>query len=179
METFKVIKHTNGSDRCLRNVINYPIGKDQVLKEGFGVDSENANSALKGFNGVTCFYDNEQKTRVFHYMASFTYKTAPTAEKAMGLTKEIFADITDDHLAAIGVHNKEREGGSYHSHTAVCPTNIHDGSMLYGDNDTNYALAQRMADVTGEPVKLVVRSDKGKDWECPVIFTPKTDDTEE
>ena len=178
METFKVIKHTNGSDRCLRNVVNYPIGKDQVLKEGFGVDPENTNSALKGFNGVTCFYDNEQKTRVFHYMASFTYKTAPNAEKAMELTKEIFADITDDHLAAIGVHHKEREGGCYHSHTAVCPTNINDGTMLYGDNKTNYALAQRMANVTGEPVTLVVKSKDGEEWGCPMIFTPNTNDDE-
>ena len=179
METFKVIKHTTGDDMCLRNVINYPIGKDQVLKEGFGIDANNTSAATTQYEAVTEFFGNENKTRVFHYMAAFTDKTAPTAEKAMELTKEIFADITDDHLAAIGVHNKEREGGSYHSHTAVCPTSIHDGSMLYGDNDTNYALAQRMADVTGEPVKLVVRSDKGEDWECPVIFTPKTDDTEE
>ena len=29
MEVFKVIKHTNGDDKCLMNVVNYPIGKDQ------------------------------------------------------------------------------------------------------------------------------------------------------
>ena len=33
METFKLILHTNGDDKCLRNVVNYPIGKDQVLKD--------------------------------------------------------------------------------------------------------------------------------------------------
>lgn len=28
METFKVILHTDGDDKCLRNVVNYPIGID-------------------------------------------------------------------------------------------------------------------------------------------------------
>ena len=38
MEQIKVIKHTDGDIRCLENVVNYPIGKDQILKAGFGVD---------------------------------------------------------------------------------------------------------------------------------------------
>lgn len=41
MEQIKVIKHTDGDDRCLENVVNYPIGKDQVLKAGFGIDMNN------------------------------------------------------------------------------------------------------------------------------------------
>lgn len=37
------------------------------------------------------------------------------------------------------------------------PTNFYNGSMLYGDNTTNFALAQCMADITGQPTQPVVR----------------------
>ena len=171
MEVFKVIKHTNGDDKCLMNVVNYPIGKDQVLKEGFGIDPNDSKQAFMQFKKVAEFWGNQDKSPCFHYVTSFTSETAPTAKRAMELTKEIFKEITDTHLAETGTHFKD---GGYHNHTVVSPTDINDGSMLYGDNTTNYALAQRMANVTGEPTMLVVRSDDPKpDWPCPIIFRPQ------
>jgi len=172
METFKVILHTNGDDKCLRNVVNYPIGKDQVLKEGFGIDPNNSRNAAVQFKAVGSFWGNEDKTPVFHYMQSFTEETAPTPEKAMELTKQTFAPLLARHLTGIGVHNKERDDCKYHTHTAMSPTDIHNGKMLYADNKTNFALAQRMADITGQPTKLVVRKEDETEWICPQIFVP-------
>ncbi|WP_024860525.1 relaxase/mobilization nuclease domain-containing protein [Ruminococcus flavefaciens] len=172
MEYIKVIKHTNGDDKCLKNVVNYPIGKDQVLKEGFGINPNDSKEAMRQFQSVAKFWDNQDKTPVFHYMTAFTGETAPTAEKAMELTKEIFKDITDSHLAATGTHYKDREWNWYHNHTAVSPTNINDGSMLYADNSTNFALAQNMADVTGQPTKLIIRKEDGTEVEIPKVFVP-------
>ena len=83
METLKVILHTNGDDKCLQNVVNYPMGKDQVLKEGFGIDINNSKNAAFQFKAVAKFHNNQDKTPVFHYMTSFTNETAPTPEKAM------------------------------------------------------------------------------------------------
>ena len=176
MEYLKVIKHTNGDDKCLQNVVNYPIGKDQVLKEGFGINPNDSYQAFRQFKQVAEFWDNQDKTPCFHYVTSFTDETAPTAEKAMELTKDIFADITSSHLTAIGVHNKEHEGGSNHSHTVVNPTDNNDGSTLYGDNNTNYGLAQRVAKVTGQPTKLIVREENGQEWVCPKVFVPQDDE---
>ena len=181
MEQIKIIKHTDGDDRCLENIVNYPIGKDQVLKAGFGIDYNNTKNAVIQFKKTAEYFNNENKTKAFHYMVSYTTETAPTAEKAMELTKEIFKPITDNHLAAIGIHEKDRDGGKYHSHVAVSPTDFRNGSMLYADNSTNYALAQRVADVTGEAVQLTVRYDvpdcnKPKEWECKKIFIPMSDD---
>ncbi|WP_294412590.1 relaxase/mobilization nuclease domain-containing protein [uncultured Ruminococcus sp.] len=176
METLKVIYHTNGDDKCLEHVVNYPIGKDQVLKEGFGINPNDSWEAMQQFKKVTEFWGNQDKTPCFHYMASFSKETATTPEKAMELTKEIFENITPSHLTAMGAHNKEREGGVIHTHTAVNPTDNNDGSMLYGDYRTNYALAQKMADVTGQPTKLVVRKENGEEKECPMIFVPRDDE---
>ena len=108
METLKVILHTNGDDKCLQNVVNYPMGKDQVLKEGFGIDINNSKNAAFQFKAVAKFYNNQDKTPVFHYMTSFMNETAPTPEKAMELTKEMFKPITDTHLSVIGTHFKVR-----------------------------------------------------------------------
>ena len=172
MEVFKVIKHTNGDDKRLMNVVNYPIGKDQVLKEGFGIDPNDSNQAFQQFKSVAEFWGNQDKSPCFHYVTSFTSETAPTAEKAMELTKEIFKEITDTHLTAMGTHCKENDGGKYHSHTVASPTNIYDGSMLYGDYKTNYALAQRVADVTGQPTQLFEYKENGKEKKCPIVFVP-------
>ena len=51
--------------------------------------------------------------------------------------------------------------------------------MLHPDNSTNYALAQRVADVTGQAVTLVVENEKKNEWECPKVFMPHIDDDEE
>ena len=183
MEQIKVIKHTDADTRCLENVVNYPIGKDQILKAGFGADPYNTKNAVMAFTRTAEFFGNENKSKVFHYIISFTNETAPTAESAMELAKEILKPITDNHLAVVGVHNKDRDGGSYHVHAAVSPTNFRNGSMLYCDNRTNYTLAQSVANVTGQPSKLSVRydvpdSNKAKEWDCKKIFIPLSDDEE-
>ena len=172
METLKVIYHTNGDDKCLENVINYPIGKDQVLKEGFGIDPNDPYQAFQQFKKVAEFWGNENKSPCFHYVTSFTDETAPTAEKAMELTKEIFKDISETHLTAMGTHYKAHDGGTYHSHTVASPTNINDGSMLYGDYKTNYSLAQRVADITGQPTQLFEYKENGEEKKCPIVFVP-------
>ena len=179
METLKVILHTKGNDKCLKNVINYTIGKDQIIKEGFGVNFYNSNDAFIQFKKTAEFFDNQNNTPVFHYIASFTQKTANTAEQAMNVTKEVFREIIQAHLSIIAVHSKWRDVGSYHSHTAVSPTNIYSGKLLYGDNKTNYKFAQRFADITGEPVMLIVKPENSKEWECPKIFTPHMNDKED
>lgn len=176
METLKVIYHTFGDDECLEHVVNYPIGKDQVMREGFGITPYDSHKAYMQFKQVTEFWGNQDKTPCFHYITSFSKGTAATPEKAMELTKEIFDEITPSHLTAMGAHNKEREGGVIHTHTTVNPTDNNDGSMLYGDYRTNYALAQKMADVTGQPTKLVVRKENGEEKECPMIFVPRDEE---
>lgn len=176
METFKVILHTNGDDKCLKNVVNYPIGKDQILKEGFGIDQYNSTNAYKQFKAVARFFGNEDKTPVFHYVTSYTEESAPTPEKAMELTKKIFKPLTDTHLTGMGIHEKQRDECKYHGHTAMSPTDVKTGAMLYADNTTNKALAQRMADVTGKPTKLVVRKEDETEWECKQIFVPRDDE---
>lgn len=179
METFKLILHTNGDDKCLRNVVHYPIGKDQVLKEGYGIDPNNSHNACIQFKAVADFYGNQDKTPIFHYMTSYTEETAPTPEIAMELTKEIFKPLTDTHLTGIGIHEKLRGECKYHGHTAMSPTDVKTGAMLYADNTTNYALAQRMADVTGKPTQLVIRKEDGTEWTCKQKFVPRDDEDDD
>lgn len=179
METLKLIKHTEGDDNCLNNVVNYPIGKDQVLKEGFGINPYDSKEAAYQFKEVAKFFNNQESTPVYHYMLSFTQETAPTAERAMELTKEIFEPVIENHLTAIGVHYKEREGGNFHTHLAVSPTDLNDGSLMYGDNATNCPLARRMAECTGQPTEYVIRKEDETEVKYPEIFVPQNDEDNE
>lgn len=176
MEQIKVIKHTNGDRRCQKNVINYPIGKDQILEEYLGVSCNDSHNANIQFTKIAEFFNNSGKTPVIHYVVSYTKGIAPTAEKAMELTKQVLKPITDTHATVIGIHCKEHEKSEYHAHSAVSPTDVRDGSLLYCDNKTNYALAQRVANVTGEPTQLTVRNENGTEWKCPRIFIPQSEE---
>jgi uncharacterized protein YaiE (UPF0345 family) len=94
----------------------------------------------------------------------------------MELTEKIFDELTQNHLALISIHNEVRVDSDYHSHTFMSPTNYKNGSMLYGDNATTFALAQRMANITGQPTKLIVRKENWNEWEHNKIFYPKNCD---
>ena len=65
------------------------------------------------------------------------------------------------------------------THTCISTTNINGGKMMCPDNKTTYAMAQRVADVTGQPTKLVVENVKKVEWECPKTFYPQNEEDED
>lgn len=176
MEIFKMILHTHGGYPYIDNGANYAMDGRQVLTKGFGINQYDPAIAAMQFKKTAEFFNNEDKTPLFHYMTSFTSETAPTAEKTMELTEKIFDELTQNHLALISIHNEVRADSDYHSHTFMSPTNYKNGSMLYGDNATTFALAQRMANITGQPTKLIVRKENGNEWEHNKVFYPKNCD---
>ena len=163
MEVCEVNLHTNGGQEYLENAVKYPIDERRVLAKGFGVTTHDPDTAVMQFSKTARFYNNENTTPLFHYVLSFTKKTASSAEQAMELSEKIFKPITDDHLALIGIHNKKRGDSVYHAHVAISPTNYINGTMMYADNSTLFPIAQRMADATGQECRLVVKpEDKQK-----------------
>ncbi len=176
MEIFKVIIHTHGGYPYIDSGANYPIDGRQALSKGFGINPYDPIIAAMQFKKAAEFFNNQNKTPLCHYMTSYTAETAPTPEKAMELTEKIFAPLVANHLALIGIHNKERGDSHCHSHTFMSPTNYQDGSMLYANNKQNYELAQRTANITGQPTQLVVRKETGEEWNCPKIFLPITNE---
>ena len=179
MEIFKIITHAPGGENYVDNATDYVLDGREVLALGYGINPNNADSAGMQFKQTARFWDNQDKNPLIHCMISYSTDTAPTAEDAMRLTGEILEPLTDDHLALSVAHNETREGSSYHSHTLISTTNLNDGTMLYADNKSNYALAQRAADVTGQPVALVVMNDRNEEWECPRVFIPQTDEDDD
>ena len=173
MEILEVNIHTNGDENCLRNVVNYPISGEEVLAKGFGVTPYDSDAAFRQFRQTAEFFNNQGKTPVYHYMTSFTKETAPTAERAMELTQEIFEPIIKEHLTLIGAHNKARGNSCYHTHIVVSPTNYNDGSMLYANNAVLYNLACRVADATGQPCRLVVKPENKAQKEFHKMFYPQ------
>lgn len=179
MEILKVITHSHGGSNYINNGINYLFDERCVMSHGYGINPYDANIAAMQFKQNAKFWNNQNKNPFLHCMISFSQETAPTANDAMRLTDKIIESLTEDHFALSGVHNEKRAGSLHHTHNFISTTNFNDGSMIYADNATNYALAQRTADITGQPVTLVVKTEGGEEWECPQIFTPQNDEEEE
>ena len=172
MEIFKVIIHTHGGDRYIDNAINYVFDGRQECAKGYGVNPYDPDIAAMQMKRTARYFNNQNKTPLFHYVTSYSPETAPTPEKALELTDKVFSNITDSHQALIGIHSEKQAKSLNHAHTVVNPTDFNTGKMMYGDNSTNYSIAQRMADVTGQPTKLIVRKEDETEWECPRVFVP-------
>ena len=179
MEILKIITRASGGENYVDNATNYLLDDRCVMAQGYGVSPNNADSAAMQFKQTARFWNNQNKNQFVQAMLSYSPETAPTAEAAMALTGEIIEPLTEEHQTLSVAHNEERSGSSYHTHTLFATTNYNDGSMLSPDNPTNYALAQRAANVTGQPVTLVVENDSKEEWECPRVFYPQTDDEED
>ena len=93
-------------------------------------------------------------------MISLTRETAPNADTAIAINEEFLKPFKDEHLILAGLHKKHRENSDYHLHDYVGTTNIRNGKMLYANNETNFAMAQRLADITQQDVLLVIEKRK-------------------
>ena len=172
MEILEVMLYTNADDEYIRNVINYPIKGKEVFAKGYGVTPYDTDSAITQFKSVAEYWNNDTKTPLFHNVISFTNDTASTVERAMELTEKILEPVLNNHLTLIGVHDKEHGSSELHVHEVYSPTNIYDGSMMHADNSTLYPLAQRVADVTGQQCRLVVKPEDREKKEFHRVFFP-------
>lgn len=174
-----MITRASGGDNYVDNATNYLLDERSNIKHGYGVTVNNANSAAMQFKQTARFWNNQDKNPLVQAILSFSPETAPTAEAAMKLTDEIIEPLTVEHLTLSVAHDKVRGGSLCHTHNLINTTNYNDGSMLYPDNTTTYSLAQRAANVTGQPVTLIVENDKKEEWKCPYVFYPQSTDAEE
>lgn len=172
MEILEINLHTSADDESVKRIINYPIKGKEVLSKGYGVTPYSTDSAIMQFKKTAEYWGNTNKTPVYHDVISFTVETAPTPEIAMKLTEEIFSDVIENHLTIIGVHHEERGPSEYHIHNVYSLTNINDGTMIHHDNHTLYPLAQKVADVTQQPCRLVVKPEDKNKKEFHRIFFP-------
>lgn len=173
MEIVKVITRAGGGQSYVKNALEYCLDDRRLMTKGYGIDKDDPAVAAMQFRKTAEFWNNHSKNPLIQYMISFSCDTAPTAEKAMHLTEEILSSVVGEHQAVTVAHKDENDVPSFHTHTVAGATNYNDGAMMYSDNRTNYAIAQRAADVTGEPVTLVVSYEQGSDWECPKHFLPE------
>lgn len=178
MQIIKTITHADGGNDYRLNAMRYCLDERCILKKGYGVDIIDPEMAAMHFRNVDAFWGNEYKNPFIQYVISFDKETVSVPEEAMRLTQEIMKPITKDHLVLCVVHKDEHAGSSLHSHSFIGSTNFRNGTMMYSNNATNYAMAQRAADVIGKSVKLVVDYGNGKEWECKKVFIPYSDDME-
>ena len=179
MEILKIITRANGGDDYIDNAVDYIFDGRCDKIQGYGISSNDADSAKLQFKKIAEFDGNQDKNPFIHTMLSYTPETAPTTDVAMALTDKILEPYIEDHAAISCSHPKETEGSKCHTHTCISTTNINGGKMMCPDNKTTYAMAQRVADVTGQPTKLVVENVKKVEWECPKTFYPQNEEDED
>ena len=117
------------------------------------------------------YFGNEGKNQYIQYMMSFLKDTAPNAETAMNIADKVMDPLKDEYQLYFGTHKKQRGESDFHIHDFVGTKNMETGKLLYPNNKLNYAIAQRMADVTQKPVKLVIEK-KNKEHEQNYYCSP-------
>jgi len=139
---------------------------------GYGVDCNDPATAKEQFESLAKYYGNDGKNQFIHFMMSFLTETAPDAETSMEIIDQVLEPLREEHQILIGNHKKHTEKSDYHGHAFVGTTNLETGKMLHSTNKLNYAMAQRMADVTRKPVQLVIeKKNKAPDSDSSQVQT--------
>ncbi|MBR5165763.1 MAG: relaxase/mobilization nuclease domain-containing protein [Ruminococcus sp.] len=155
-DIFKVITHADGGDAYSTNATKYPSNEDSVAVRGYGVDADDPATAKIQFDSLAKYHGNERKNEFIQFMLSPLKETAPDAETAMAIIDQVLDPLKDEYLILTGAHKKEHQKSDYHTHSYVGTTNLETGKMLHPTNKLTYKMAQRMADIIQNPVKLVI-----------------------
>ncbi len=156
MNILKIFTYAGCSQDYWDHIMTYPSNEDSVAVKGYGVDDSNPENAERQFKDAAKYYGNESKNPFNQYMTSLTRETAPDAETAMVITDRALEPLKDNHMMLIGCDHKPREKSDYHTHTAICTTDLETGKMLHPTNALNYPIAQNIADIIQKPVQLVI-----------------------
>lgn len=160
MEVLKVFTYAGCSEDYCDHIMPYPANEDSVAVRGYGVDYSNPENTKRQFKSIAKNYGNEEKNPFIQYMMSLTKKTAPDAETAMAINEKFIESLKENHQILAGTHKKHTASSEYHNHDYIGTTNIRNGKMLHANNETNFAMAQRLADITQQDVLLVIEKRK-------------------
>ena len=156
MEILRIFTYTNCSEDYWNHIMTYPSNEDSVAVKGYGIDDSNPENAKRQFKCLAKYYGNERKNPFNQYMISLTRETAPDAKTAMAINEKFLEPLKEDHQVLAGIHKMHTECSDYHLHNYIGTTNIKNGRILYANNGTNFAMAQRLADITQQEVMLEV-----------------------
>ena len=77
MEILKMITRASGRDNYVDNAANYLLDDRCAMAQGYGVNTNNPNSAALQFKQTAKFWGNQNKNQFVQAMLSFTPETAP------------------------------------------------------------------------------------------------------
>ena len=156
IDVIKVVTHTDGGEEYSHNLSRYLSNGDSVAVRGYGVDENDPATAQMQFDAAAKYHGNDGKNQYIQLIISFLRDTAPDAETAMAITDKALEPLKDNHMMLIGCDHKPREKSDYHTHTAICTTDLETGKLLHPTNAVNYPIAQNIADIIQKPVQLVI-----------------------
>ncbi len=168
-----ITTHADGGNEYIKNASNYPTNEDSVLAIGYGVTTEDSNTAQMQFTNTAKFWNNQEKNQFIHFTCAFTPNEASNAKTAMKITDKALDPFKNNHLILSGIHQKNMDNSDFHSHSFVHTTNYNNGSMIYADNKTTFPVAQRIADMTGEVCTLIKKQEGNMKKDFRQKFYPR------
>ena len=171
MGIFKVIRHTDGGYDYLNHAVNYVVyGKANY--DCVGSPNTSLDYPLEQMHYVKKYFDKTGGNPLFHFILSYTTRTAYDVEHAKSVTRMIADYFANRYQIIWCVHEKhmsKKYGGissMYHAHFVMNSVSYVDGRMFGGSRSEIYTFLDYVKRVIGDMSWIIeYGSDKDKVYE--------------
>jgi len=171
MGIFKMIRHTDGGYDYLNHAVNYVLyGKASC--DCIGSPNTSLEYPLEQMHYVKKYFDKTGGNPLFHFILSYTIRTAYDVERAKSVTRMIADYFANRYQIIWCVHEKHmaKKYGSvssmYHAHFVMNSVSYVDGRMFGGSRSEIYTFLDYVKRVTGDMSWIIeYGSDKDKVYE--------------
>lgn len=163
MVIFKIVRHSNGGQQYMENMLRYIID-DRALFTGFngvsgyGTNQEIICKAMEEMLFVKKYFGKVSGNPLVQFIVSYDSNVSD-ALMASSITEEIANFLADSYQYIWVVHYKPRieESGMYacyHAHIVINSVAYTNGKMYSGSPEETRPFAQHIADITGTDVHI-------------------------
>ena len=163
MVIFKIVRHSNGGQQYMENMLKY-ILDDRQLDIGFngisgyGTNQEIIHKAMEEMLFVKKYFGKVSGNPLIQFVVSYDSNVS-NAIMASSITKEIARFLADSYQYIWVVHYKPREEESgmyacYHAHIVINSVSYTNGKMYSESLENIRSFAQHIANVTGANIKI-------------------------
>ncbi|MDE6426823.1 MAG: relaxase/mobilization nuclease domain-containing protein [Ruminococcus sp.] len=163
MVIFKIVRHSNGGQQYMENMLRYVLDGRALFTGfngifGYGTNQEIVSKAMEEMLFVKKYFGKVSGNPLIQFVVSYNSNVSD-AFMASSITKEIARFLADSYQYIWVVHYKPREEESgmyacYHAHIVINSVSYTNGNMYSGGPEETRPFAQYIANITGANVHI-------------------------
>ena len=157
MVIVKVIRHSDGGEEYLRNMVHYITDGRAIVRGGYGVDISNPDQAYAQMMAVKQYYHQTSMNPLIHIVVSLD-GFCDNEQFAAYAAPLIAGYFREQYQLLWCVHHKDEENSHYHIHILLHSVNVMNGKLFHSGPYEINGICYHVKAITGIPFHVVFES---------------------